>query len=85
VTAARLPLRQRFLRAGIVPRLVAILIGVPCLYVITLRGGIFFLLLVDLIILIGLTEFFRLMEAKLSRRAGAHPRGDGHPAVDHDP
>ena len=64
MTAARLPLGQRFLRAGIVPRLAAILIGVPCLYVITLRGGIFFLLLVDLIILIGLTEYFRLMEAK---------------------
>ena len=29
----------RFLSAGIVPRLAAILVAVPCLYVITLRGG----------------------------------------------
>ena len=64
MTAARLPLSQRFLRAGIVPRLAAILVGVPCLFVITQRGGVFFLLLVDIIILVGLTEFFRLMEAK---------------------
>ncbi len=60
----RPPVRQRFLRAGIVPRLAAILVGVPCLFVITERGGVFFLLLIDLIILLGLTEFFRLMEAK---------------------
>lgn len=55
---------QRFRSAGIVPRLAAILVGVPCLYAITVRGGVFFLLLVDLIIVLGLTEFFRLMEAK---------------------
>jgi phosphatidate cytidylyltransferase len=62
--AGRPTLVQRFLSAGIVPRVAVIVIGVPCLYVITLRGGIFFLLLVDLIILAGMTEFFRLMEAK---------------------
>lgn len=64
MTAARPSLVQRFLSAGIVPRLAVIALGVPCLYVITLRGGVFFLLLVDLIILVGMTEFFRLMEAK---------------------
>jgi phosphatidate cytidylyltransferase len=64
VTAVRPSLGQRFLSAGIVPRVAVIAIGVPCLYVITLRGGVFFLLLVDLIILAGMTEFFRLMEAK---------------------
>jgi phosphatidate cytidylyltransferase len=57
-------LRQRFLAAGILPRLAVIAAGVPCLYFITLRGGIFFLLLVDLMILLGLAEFFRLMAAK---------------------
>jgi len=57
-------LLQRFLKADIVPRLAAILVGVPCLYFITLRGGVFFLLLIDLIIVLGLTEFFRFMEAK---------------------
>ncbi len=64
MTGARPSLVKRFQSAGIVPRLAVILLGVPCLYVITLRGGIFFLLLVDLIILVGMTEFFRLMEAK---------------------
>lgn len=55
---------DRFRRAGLYPRVAAILIGVPCLYVITERGGLFFLLLVDLIIILGLNEFFQLMEAK---------------------
>ena len=32
----------RFLRAGLLPRVAVILVGVPCLYLITLRGGIFF-------------------------------------------
>lgn len=54
----------RFLNAGIVPRLAVILLGVPCLFLITLRGGVFFLLLVDLIILLGLREFYILMKAK---------------------
>lgn len=54
----------RFLGAGILPRLLVILVGVPCLYVITQRGGIFFLILADLIILLGLREFYVLMRAK---------------------
>jgi phosphatidate cytidylyltransferase len=60
----RPPLRTRFLAADIVPRLATIMVGVPCLYIITQRGGIYFLLLIDLIILLGLAEFFRLMHAK---------------------
>jgi phosphatidate cytidylyltransferase len=55
---------RRFLNAGIVPRLVVILLGVPCLFLITLRGGIFFLLLVGMIIFLGLREFYILMKAK---------------------
>lgn len=54
----------RYLQAGIVPRLAVILLGVPCLFVICLRGGIFFLLLVNLIILLGLREFYELLAAK---------------------
>lgn len=54
----------RLLNAGILPRLLVTVIGVPCLYVITLRGGIFFLVLVDLIILLGLREFYAMMKAK---------------------
>ena len=41
-----------------------ILVMVPCLYFITLRGGLFFLVLADLIILLGLREFYVLMKAK---------------------
>jgi len=55
---------HRFLKAGILPRLAVILVGVPCLYFITLRGGLFFLVLADLIILLGLREFYVLMRAK---------------------
>jgi len=55
---------HRFLRAGIVPRLAVILLGVPCLYLITLRGGVFFLVLTNLIIFLGLREFYLLMKAK---------------------
>ncbi len=54
----------RLLKAGLVPRLAVILVGVPSLYLITLRGGFFFLALVDLIILQGLREFYLLMKAK---------------------
>jgi len=55
---------NRFMKAGILPRVAVILVGVPCLYLITLRGGLFFLILVDLIILLGLREFYVLMRAK---------------------
>lgn len=58
------PAWRRFLRAGMVPRLAIILLGVPCFYLITLRGGVFFLILVDLIIFLGLREFYQLMKAK---------------------
>jgi phosphatidate cytidylyltransferase len=55
---------DRLLRANIGPRVAVIAIGVPCLFFITARGGFFFLLLVDLIILLGLHEFYNLMAAK---------------------
>ncbi len=55
---------RRFLAAGIMPRLAVILLGVPCLYLITRRGGVFFLGLVDLVILLGLREFYALMRSK---------------------
>ena len=58
------PAWGRFLKAGVMPRLTIILLGVPCFYMITLRGGLFFLVLVDLIIFLGLREFYHLMKAK---------------------
>jgi phosphatidate cytidylyltransferase len=54
----------RFLQAGILPRLVVILIGAPSLYIITRRGGLFFLALMNLIILLGLREFYGLLVIK---------------------
>lgn len=62
---------RRFLAAGILPRLAVIVVGVPCLYLITRRGGVFFLGLVDLMILLGLREFYILMRAKGYRPFGA--------------
>jgi len=55
---------RRYLNAGILPRLGVILLFIPCLFVITWRGGIFFLLLIDLVILLGMREFYQLMQAK---------------------
>ncbi len=55
---------QRFLQAGILPRLAVILLGVPCLYMITVRGGFFFLILTCLIVFLGLREFYILVKAK---------------------
>ncbi|PID81689.1 phosphatidate cytidylyltransferase [bacterium DOLJORAL78_65_58] len=60
----------RFLRAGIMPRVLVILLGVPCLYLIAARGGIFFLLLVNLVIFLGLREFYVLMRHKGYRPYG---------------
>jgi len=55
---------RRFLAADILPRLAVTIVGVPCLYFITLRGGAFFLCLVSLVILLGLREFYGMMRAK---------------------
>lgn len=55
---------RRFLNADILPRIAVIALGVPCLIIITWRGGIYFLVLVDLVILLGMNEFYRLMSAK---------------------
>jgi phosphatidate cytidylyltransferase len=64
VVAPRPPAIRRFLNAGLLPRLAVIVAGVPCLYAITLRGGVFFLLLVDLIVVLGLRELLQLLRAK---------------------
>jgi phosphatidate cytidylyltransferase len=55
---------RRYLQAGILPRAAVILVGVPCLFIITARGGMYFLLLVSLIIALGLREFYELLVAK---------------------
>lgn len=60
----RPPAVRRFLNAGLLPRVAVIAAGVPCLYLITARGGLFFLLLVDLIVVLGLRELLQLLRAK---------------------
>jgi phosphatidate cytidylyltransferase len=45
-------------------RLLASAIFIPCLIIIARRGGFYYLALIDIMILIGLWEFYRMMEAK---------------------
>ncbi len=45
-------------------RLLASAIFLPCLIIIAHRGGFYYLALIDIMILIGLWEFYRMMEAK---------------------
>ncbi len=45
-------------------RLLAAAIFLPGFFIIAHRGGIYYLILVDLIIIIGLFEFYKMMEAK---------------------
>lgn len=45
-------------------RILISIVFLPCLMVIARRGGIYYLILIDMIILSGLWEFYRMMEAK---------------------
>lgn len=45
-------------------RLLAAAVFLPCFFIIAHRGGIYYLILIDLIIILGLFEFYRMMEAK---------------------
>lgn len=45
-------------------RILASAIFLPCLVIIARRGGFYYLALVDIMILVGLWEFYRMMEAK---------------------
>ncbi len=49
---------------SVAKRILASAIFLPCLVVIARRGGYYFLGLIDIMILIGLWEFYRMMEAK---------------------
>ena len=49
---------------SIAKRVLASAIFLPCLFVIARRGGYYYLALIDIMILIGLWEFYRMMEAK---------------------
>ncbi|MBU8920641.1 MAG: phosphatidate cytidylyltransferase [Bacteroidales bacterium] len=45
-------------------RIIMSAIFLPCLFIIAWRGGIYYLILIDIIILVGLLEFYRMMEVK---------------------
>jgi phosphatidate cytidylyltransferase len=45
-------------------RLLASAIFIPCLIILARKGGIYYLALIDLVILVGLWEFYRVMETK---------------------
>jgi phosphatidate cytidylyltransferase len=49
---------------GILKRIIASVIFIPCLIIIARRGGYYYLALIDIMILIGLWEFYKMMEAK---------------------
>jgi len=45
-------------------RILASFIFLPCLIIIARRGGFYYLALIDIMILVGLWEFYKMMEAK---------------------
>jgi phosphatidate cytidylyltransferase len=49
---------------SIAKRVFASIIFIPCLIIIARRGGYYYLALIDIMILIGLWEFYKMMEAK---------------------
>jgi phosphatidate cytidylyltransferase len=49
---------------GVIKRIVASAIFIPCLILIARRGGYYYLALINIMILIGLWEFYKMMEAK---------------------
>jgi phosphatidate cytidylyltransferase len=49
---------------SIIKRVIISVIFVPCIVIIARRGGVYFLILVTILILAGLWEFFRMVEAK---------------------
>jgi len=49
---------------SVAKRFLASIIFIPCLVIIARRGGYYYLGLIDIMILIGLWEFYKMMEAK---------------------
>ena len=58
------PARKSLLSSSTALRVLASFVFLPCFIIITMRGGYHFLALVDIIILVGLLEFFGMMSAK---------------------
>ncbi len=51
-------------RRAVWNRIIASIVFIPCLIIISRRGGFYYLLLIDIMILVGLWEFYKMMEAK---------------------
>ena len=49
---------------SVAKRIIASAIYIPCLIITARRGGFYYLALIDIIILVGLWEFYKMMEAK---------------------
>ena len=49
---------------SVAKRVLASIIFIPCLIIIARRGGFYYLALIDIMILVGLWEFYTMMEAK---------------------
>ncbi|MCK4350716.1 MAG: phosphatidate cytidylyltransferase [Candidatus Krumholzibacteria bacterium] len=50
--------------SSVAKRLLASAIYIPCLIIIARRGGLYYVALIDIMILVGLWEFYMMMEAK---------------------
>jgi phosphatidate cytidylyltransferase len=51
-------------QGSVAKRVLASVIFLPCLFIIARRGGFYYLALIDIMILVGLWEFYKMMEAK---------------------
>ncbi len=49
---------------SVVKRILASIIYIPCLIIIARRGGFYYLALIDIMILVGLWEFYKMMLRK---------------------
>ncbi|MCD6379182.1 hypothetical protein J7M07_01890, partial [bacterium] len=48
----------------VIKRVIIVTIFLPCIVIIARRGGVYFLILVTIMIFAGLWEFYRMVEAK---------------------
>ena len=56
--------RKISIHSSVVLRILASIFFVPCFFIVTRKGGYHFLALVDLVIFIGMWEFYSIMETK---------------------
>jgi len=63
-TETKPPGRKSILKSSTALRVLAACVFLPCFIIITMRGGYYFLALLDIIIFVGLLEFFGMMSAK---------------------